>query len=72
MDRDHYFDWLSSSLENCSLTKLPVWLLNVQIYWDELLQYRRHGRRIASAILSHLHAVCDAILHYSAVVNKLA
>ncbi|KAI1379776.1 hypothetical protein F4677DRAFT_407613, partial [Hypoxylon crocopeplum] len=53
LDRDHYMDWLVSGLENSNLSKLPMWLLIIQIYWKDLLKLRRHGRRLVSAILSH-------------------
>ena len=59
IDRDHYMDWLVAGLENSNQTKLPMWLLIVQIYWKDLLKLRRHGRRLVSAILSH-HASVGA------------
>ncbi|KAI9740112.1 MAG: RNA polymerase II mediator complex subunit [Claussenomyces sp. TS43310] len=57
LDRDHYMDWLSSSLENCVLAKLPVWLLIVQIYLKDLLPYRKYGRRVVTALCAHLETV---------------
>ncbi|KAI9769426.1 MAG: RNA polymerase II mediator complex subunit [Geoglossum simile] len=54
LDREHYLDWLISQLESCSLERLPMWLLILQIYWQELVQYRRHGKRLAEALLKKL------------------
>ncbi|KAI5867594.1 hypothetical protein GGS23DRAFT_612744 [Durotheca rogersii] len=53
LDRDHYMDWLVSGLESSNQARLPMWLLIIQIYWKDLLRLRRHGRRLASAILNH-------------------
>ncbi|KAI1436400.1 transcription mediator subunit Med12 [Xylaria sp. CBS 124048] len=53
LDRDHYMEWLVSSLETSSEAKLPMWLLIVQIFWKDMLKLRRHGRRLATAMLNH-------------------
>ncbi|GAW15462.1 hypothetical protein ANO14919_048720 [Xylariales sp. No.14919] len=53
LDRDHYMEWLVSSLENSSEARLPMWLLLIQIYWKDMLKLRRYGRRLATAILKH-------------------
>ncbi|KAF2968994.1 hypothetical protein GQX73_g4565 [Xylaria multiplex] len=53
LDRDHYMEWLISSLETSNEAKLPMWLLLIQIYWKDMLKLRRHGRRLATAMLSH-------------------
>ncbi len=53
LDRDHYMEWLISSLENSHEAKLPMWLLLIQIYWKDILKLRRHGRRLATAMLNH-------------------
>ncbi|KAH7386149.1 RNA polymerase-like protein II mediator complex component Srb8 [Cadophora sp. MPI-SDFR-AT-0126] len=54
LDREHYMDWLVSSLESTPQTKLPMWLLITQVYWKELLRYRKYGRRLSAALISHL------------------
>ncbi|KAH0543775.1 hypothetical protein FGG08_001957 [Glutinoglossum americanum] len=54
LDREHYLDWFITQLELSSLERLPMWLLILQIYWQELVQYRRHGRRLAEALLKKL------------------
>ncbi|KAI0192787.1 transcription mediator subunit Med12 [Astrocystis sublimbata] len=53
LDRDHYMEWLISSLETSNEAKLPMWLLLVQIYWKDMLKIRRHGRRLVTTMLSH-------------------
>ncbi|WYZ45574.1 hypothetical protein EsH8_VIII_000890 [Colletotrichum jinshuiense] len=57
VDRDHYMDWLVSGLENCTQSKLPMWILITQIYWKDLLRLRRYGRRLVNALLSHLNTI---------------
>ena len=59
LDREHYMEWLVSSLEACPQAKLPLWLLITQIYWKDLLQYRKYGRRLAGTLLSHWAEVCN-------------
>jgi mediator of RNA polymerase II transcription subunit 12 len=50
-------DWLVTSLENSAQAKLPMWLLVTQIYWKDLLQYRKFGRRLSAALLNQLAEV---------------
>ncbi|KAL2065439.1 hypothetical protein VTL71DRAFT_3109 [Oculimacula yallundae] len=54
LDREHYMDWLITSLENSHQTKLPMWILVTQVYWKDLLKYRKYGRRLAAALMGHL------------------
>lgn len=60
IERDHYMDWLVSGLENSNQARLPMWLLILRIYWQDLLRSRKIGRRFVTAVLSH-HA---AIFHH--------
>lgn len=60
LERDHYMDWLVSGLENTSQARLPMWILVIRIYWQDLLRLRKIGRRLVTAVLSH-HA---AIYHH--------
>ncbi|KAJ9155458.1 Transcription mediator subunit Med12 [Pleurostoma richardsiae] len=57
MDRDHYMEWLVTGLESSPQSKLPMWLLIIQIYWKDLLRLRKYGRRLVTAILSHLSLI---------------
>ncbi|KAM0279691.1 hypothetical protein ACHAQH_004493 [Verticillium albo-atrum] len=57
VDRDHYMDWLVGGLENSTHSKLPMWILITQIYWNDLLRLRRHGRRLGNALLVHLNTI---------------
>lgn len=50
-------DWLVSSLENSPQMRLPIWLLITQVYWKDLMQFRKYGRRLATALLSHFAEV---------------
>ncbi|TVY92571.1 Mediator of RNA polymerase II transcription subunit, partial [Lachnellula willkommii] len=54
LDREHYMDWLVSSLENSPQAKLPLWILITQVYWKDLVKYRKYGRRLAGALLGHV------------------
>ncbi|KAI9840466.1 MAG: RNA polymerase II mediator complex subunit, partial [Thelocarpon superellum] len=51
----HYFDWLLAALDAASLDQLPLWLLLLQIHWDELVQTRPCGRRLTHLLLDKLH-----------------
>ncbi|KAL2758442.1 hypothetical protein ACRALDRAFT_2040624 [Sodiomyces alcalophilus JCM 7366] len=57
LDQDHYMDWLVSGLENSNHARLPMWILITQIHWKDLLHLRKYGRRLATALLSHLHTI---------------
>ena len=57
LDREHYMDWLVTSLENSPQAKLPMWLLITQVYWKDLLKYRKYGRRLSAALLNQLAEV---------------
>lgn len=57
LDREHYMDWLLTSLESTPQAKLPVWLLITQIYWKDILQFRKYGHRLSAALLNHLAEV---------------
>ena len=54
LDREHYLDWLLSSLENAKLNSLPMWLFMIKIYWAQLTAYRKYASRLAESLLSHL------------------
>lgn len=34
-----------------------MWILIAQIYWSDLLQLRKCGKRLVFALLNHLHNV---------------
>ncbi|KAK2629649.1 hypothetical protein QTJ16_000469 [Diplocarpon rosae] len=54
LDREHFMDWLVASLENSPQTKLPMWLLITQVYWNDLSKYRKFGRRLSAALMNQL------------------
>lgn len=58
LDQDHYMDWMLDSTEKSHHSKLPVWMLILQIYWRDMVLSRRTARRLVSVLLSHLHEVC--------------
>jgi mediator of RNA polymerase II transcription subunit 12 len=57
LDRDHYLDWVVSGIENSLQSRIPMWLLIAQIYWKDILRFRKYGRRLVFALLSHLHVI---------------
>ncbi|ESZ89638.1 hypothetical protein SBOR_9976 [Sclerotinia borealis F-4128] len=57
IDREHYIDWILSSLEATSQPKLPIWLLIAQVYWEDILRYRRFGRRLTATLLNQFSEV---------------
>ncbi|KAM0704362.1 hypothetical protein Q7P35_008596 [Cladosporium inversicolor] len=59
LDRDEYLDWLVRTFASASLATLPLWLIIVQIYWKGLITIGRRGRKLASALLEHLHLVVE-------------
>ena len=48
---------MTSSLRDCDLDTLPIWLLVTQIHQQELLQHRQRGKFLAEAVLGHLQKV---------------
>lgn len=57
LDRDHYMEWLLSGVENSPRSKLPMWILVLQLYWNDLLRLRKTGRRLTISLLNHLTAI---------------
>ncbi|KID89428.1 Mediator of RNA polymerase II transcription subunit 12 [Metarhizium guizhouense ARSEF 977] len=57
LDRDHYLEWIISGLENSPQSRIPMWILIGQIYWNDLLQSRKCGRRLVFALLKHLNTI---------------
>ncbi|POR39243.1 Mediator of RNA polymerase II transcription subunit 12 [Tolypocladium paradoxum] len=57
LDRDHYLDWIMCGLESSSQSRIPMWILIAQITWADLLRSRKYGRRLAYALLGHLHTI---------------
>ncbi|KZF20503.1 hypothetical protein L228DRAFT_270570 [Xylona heveae TC161] len=61
LDRSHYFDWLLKSLEICTLDALPIWLLIIQIFWDDLVRSRKFAKRLGEALLCKLSQDSSAV-----------
>lgn len=57
LDRDHYLEWLLSGVESSPQSKLPMWILILQLYWKDLLRLRKTGRRLVTSLLNHLSAI---------------
>ncbi|KAK3365163.1 hypothetical protein B0T24DRAFT_683805 [Lasiosphaeria ovina] len=74
LDREHYMEWLVSSLENSHQGKLPMWILITQIYWNDLLRLRKYGRRLVTALISHNYVIQNHIDKdlFTPVLSKLS
>ena len=69
LDADHYLDWIVSSLFEAPLERLPVWIVMMQIYWKSITMYGRRGRKLAEALLEHLHQITQADLEVNAALK---
>lgn len=50
-------EWLLSGVESSPQSKLPMWILILQLYWKDLLRMRKTGRRLVASLLNHLSAI---------------
>ncbi|RAH83067.1 mediator of RNA polymerase II transcription subunit 12 [Aspergillus japonicus CBS 114.51] len=57
LDHDQYLSWFLLSLENASLNTIPVWLLMLGIYWNNIMRYRKRGRKLAEVLLEKLRQI---------------
>lgn len=63
LDHDQYLGWFLTSLETSASNTVPVWLLMLGIYWNNIMRYRKRGRRLAELLLAKLQRV-RALNHY--------
>jgi mediator of RNA polymerase II transcription subunit 12 len=52
-------EWLMQGLENSDQAKLPMWMIITEIYWKDLLRFRKYGRRLVAALVRHHHEIHD-------------
>ncbi|KAI2884029.1 hypothetical protein CBS11852_8905 [Aspergillus niger] len=57
LDHDQYLSWFLASLEAAPLNTVPVWLLMLGIYWNNIMRYRKRGRRLAEVLLEKLRLI---------------
>ena len=50
LERDAFLDWMCAALNASTVDALPIWLLLVRMYQDELVAHRRHGRQLATSL----------------------
>lgn len=62
LDHDHFLEWFLSSFEAASMATVPVWLLMLGIFWNNLMRYRCRGRRLAELLLEKLRQATAAKL----------
>ncbi|KAL9101589.1 MAG: hypothetical protein Q9163_003166 [Psora crenata] len=54
LDREHYLDWLLTSTAESDLDELATWLLYVTVNFQDLVDQRKWGKRLAELLLHHL------------------
>jgi hypothetical protein len=59
LDRDHYLDWILSSLASADVGHTPFWLMITHIYKQDLSQYRRRGSRLVEALIHKFHSLAN-------------
>lgn len=57
LDHDNFLEWFLSSFEAASISTVPIWLLMLGIYWNNIMRYRRRGRQLAEILLEKLRQV---------------
>ncbi|QSS58957.1 hypothetical protein I7I51_08387 [Histoplasma capsulatum] len=74
IEQDHFLDWFLTSLDNSSFESLPVWLLMVGVYWQNIVRYRKRAKRLAECLLEKLRLVSDAgqNAHLNPVAQRLS
>ena len=55
LDRGHYLDWLIHSAAECSLEKLAIWLLYLEVHLRIIVEKSKWGKRLTELLLRHLH-----------------
>ncbi|EPS36802.1 hypothetical protein H072_9642 [Dactylellina haptotyla CBS 200.50] len=57
LDRSQFLEWYLHFLETCSLDRLPVTLLILQMAWDHIVSSRKFGRRFVDALLGKVKQI---------------
>ncbi|EPS26667.1 hypothetical protein PDE_01605 [Penicillium oxalicum 114-2] len=60
LDHEQFLEWFLASLEAASLATVPVWVLMLGIYWDNIMRFRRRGRRLVEILLEKLRQTITA------------
>ena len=55
LDRDEYYKWLIGCLTSADLDYVPIWLLIMKTYRQDLLRYREYGILLVKALLMQLN-----------------
>ncbi|KAI9829413.1 MAG: hypothetical protein M1819_006350 [Sarea resinae] len=55
LDKRQYLNFILKSLEGSTPDTIPIWLLILQIYWEDMIRDRRYEKRLGEALLSKLH-----------------
>ncbi|KAF7717268.1 Uncharacterized protein PECH_007546 [Penicillium ucsense] len=60
LDHEQFLDWFLASFEAAPLATVPIWLLMLGIYWDNIMRFRRRARRLAEILLEKLRQTTAA------------
>ncbi|KAK1057219.1 RNA polymerase II mediator complex subunit [Friedmanniomyces endolithicus] len=60
LDANHYLDWVVSSFNEADMDRLPMWIVMVQVHWNDIVGFIRRGRRLAESILVKLHTFANS------------
>ena len=66
LDKEHFLDWAVSTLHLTPAAYLPMWLLLVNMFWDEISSYRKRAQKLALALVEHawrVSVVCSLKYH---------
>ncbi|KAJ5233688.1 uncharacterized protein N7469_005454 [Penicillium citrinum] len=63
LDHDNFLEWFLSSFEAASISTVPIWLLMLGIYWNNIMRYRRRGRQLAEILLEKLRQTTEVQLN---------
>ncbi|KAI9036219.1 RNA polymerase II transcription mediator [Aspergillus affinis] len=74
LDHDQYLGWFLTSLETSSSNTVPVWLLMLGVYWDNIMRYRKRGRRLAEVLLAKLQRISkpEQVVPLRPLVDRLS
>ncbi|KAI9848532.1 MAG: RNA polymerase II mediator complex subunit [Sclerophora amabilis] len=54
LDQEHYLRWVLASFKRADLNTLPVWVVNLRIYWKPLARNRKYGRELTESLLEKI------------------
>lgn len=73
VDKDHFIEWIVSSVSKSSLDMLFLWSTVCRGFMEDALRFRRHGRVLAESLLQHLkEAIGQDIEEFTPLVSIIS